>query len=126
MAGKNPLWVAKQHGHSITTMLRVYAAWAEDMVESDVDAILRSMNRHARLKPATTCRNSGVTRPERDRDRDAAFRCPSRTRQQRTPRNLAVGLSVEATTERVSTGKERELYGGKGGTRTRREEEENQ
>ena len=52
MASKNPLWVAKQHGHSITTMLRVYAAWAEDMVESDVDAIRRSMNRHARLRPA--------------------------------------------------------------------------
>jgi integrase len=48
MAGKNPLWVAKQHGHSITTMLRVYAAWAEDTVESDVDAIRRSMDRHAR------------------------------------------------------------------------------
>lgn len=52
MAGKNPLWVAMQHGHSLTTMLRVYAAWAEDMVESDVDAIRRSMNRHARLRPA--------------------------------------------------------------------------
>ena len=29
MVGKNPLWVAKQHGHSIATMLRAYAAWAE-------------------------------------------------------------------------------------------------
>ena len=27
MVGKNPLWVAKQHGHSISTMLRVYTAW---------------------------------------------------------------------------------------------------
>lgn len=27
--GKNPLWVAKQHGHSVTTMFRVYSAWAE-------------------------------------------------------------------------------------------------
>jgi integrase len=27
MAGQNPLWVAKQHGHSLSTMLRVYAAW---------------------------------------------------------------------------------------------------
>jgi hypothetical protein len=51
MVGKNPLSVAKQHGHSISTMLRVYAAWAEGAVESDVDAIKRSMNRHARLKP---------------------------------------------------------------------------
>jgi hypothetical protein len=26
MIGKNPLWVAKQHGHSVQTMLEVYAA----------------------------------------------------------------------------------------------------
>jgi hypothetical protein len=25
MAGGNALWVAKQHGHNIATMLRVYA-----------------------------------------------------------------------------------------------------
>lgn len=29
MVGLNPLWVYKQHGHSILTMLRVYAAWVE-------------------------------------------------------------------------------------------------
>jgi hypothetical protein len=44
MVGKNPLWVAKQHGHSIATMLRAYAAWAEDTAEVDVEAIKRSMN----------------------------------------------------------------------------------
>lgn len=44
MAGKNPLWVAKQHGHSIATMLRAYAAWAEDTAEVDVEAMKRSMN----------------------------------------------------------------------------------
>src|SRR3954447_23953120 len=44
MAGKNPLWVSKQHGHSIATMLRAYAAWAEDTAEDDVEAIKRSMN----------------------------------------------------------------------------------
>jgi integrase len=44
MAGKNPLWVAKQHGHSIATMLRAYAAWAEGTAEVDVEAIKRSMN----------------------------------------------------------------------------------
>jgi len=43
MIDKNPLWVAKQHGHSIETMLRVYAAWAEGAVEADVAAIKRSM-----------------------------------------------------------------------------------
>lgn len=47
MIGKNPLWVAKQHGHSIATMLRVYAAWAEGSVESDLKAIRRSMDHGA-------------------------------------------------------------------------------
>ena len=55
MVGKNPLWVAKQHGHSISTMLLVYAAWAEGAVESDIDAIKRSMNRHTRLRPTIKC-----------------------------------------------------------------------
>jgi integrase len=44
MVGKNALWVAKQHGHSIATMLRAYAAWPEGTVEVDVEAIKRSMN----------------------------------------------------------------------------------
>jgi integrase len=45
MIGKNPLWVAKQHGHNITTMLRAYSAWAEGAVEEDVEAIRRAMQR---------------------------------------------------------------------------------
>lgn len=44
MIGKNALWVAKQHGHSIATMLRAYAAWTEGAVEVDIEAIKRSMN----------------------------------------------------------------------------------
>jgi integrase len=43
MLGKNLLWVAKQHGHSIVTMLRTYAAWIEGAAEVDVAAIRRSM-----------------------------------------------------------------------------------
>jgi hypothetical protein len=45
MIGRNPLWVAKQHGHSIATMLRAYAAWAEGTAEVYVEAIKRSMDR---------------------------------------------------------------------------------
>jgi hypothetical protein len=44
MIGKNALWVAKQHGHSIATMLRAYATWTEGAVEVDIEAIKRSMN----------------------------------------------------------------------------------
>ncbi|GFE91708.1 hypothetical protein GCM10011488_66620 [Steroidobacter agaridevorans] len=29
MIGKNLLWVAKQHGHSVSTMLETYGAWIE-------------------------------------------------------------------------------------------------
>jgi integrase len=43
MIGKNPLWVARQHGHSVRTMLEIYAAWAEGAVESDVAAIAQAM-----------------------------------------------------------------------------------
>jgi hypothetical protein len=43
MLGKNVLWVARQHGHSIMTLLRTYAAWTEGAVEADVQAIEQSM-----------------------------------------------------------------------------------
>jgi len=45
MIGKNPLWVAKQHGHSIATMLRAYAAWTEGASEIDIAAIRGAMER---------------------------------------------------------------------------------
>jgi len=73
MVGKNPLWVAKQHGHSLTTMLRVYAAWAQGMVESDIEAIRGSMNRQAPLRPAAPCRTAAARRPRR-----CTTRCRSR------------------------------------------------
>ena len=43
MVGKNPLWVAKMHGHSVQTMLDTYAAWTEGAQESDVEAIRVAM-----------------------------------------------------------------------------------
>jgi integrase len=44
MVGHNPLWVAKQHGHRIATMLSVYAAWTEGAREEDIAAIKDAMN----------------------------------------------------------------------------------
>ena len=85
MIGKNPLWVAKQHGRSIATMLRVYAAWAEGAVETDVEAIKRSMN----------------LTPDRQRSSVNAFqRAPMAADQTQTRKvhmrgRLAVDLSVE-------------------------------
>jgi hypothetical protein len=44
MVGRNPLLVAKEHGHRPTTMLSVYAAWIEGAVEADIAAIREAMN----------------------------------------------------------------------------------
>lgn len=43
MVGKNPLWVAPQHGHSVAVMLDVYAAWTKGARDADVAAIRAAM-----------------------------------------------------------------------------------
>ena len=48
MAGKNILWVAKQHGHSVSTMLTTYAAWTEGATDADIEAIKRAMDQRPR------------------------------------------------------------------------------
>jgi hypothetical protein len=45
MLGKNLLWVAKQHGHSVEVMLRMYAAWLEGATEADIHAIKKAMEK---------------------------------------------------------------------------------
>ena len=50
MIGKNPLWVAKQHGHSVQTMLTIYAAWTEGAQDKDIEAIKRAMDRARRCE----------------------------------------------------------------------------
>jgi Phage integrase family len=45
MMSRNPLLIAKEHGHRILTMLTVYAAWTEDAVEEDFWAIHDAMYR---------------------------------------------------------------------------------
>jgi hypothetical protein len=47
MLGKNLLWVAKQHGHSVEVMLRMYAAWLEGATESDIRAIKQAMEKRS-------------------------------------------------------------------------------
>jgi hypothetical protein len=70
MIGTNPLWVSKQHGHSVTTMLRVYTAWAEGAIEADIEAIKSAMKRRPGkllvvLKPQGE-RQRGGTSPYRN------------------------------------------------------------
>ena len=45
MLGKNLLWVAKQHGHSVEVMLRMYAASLEGATDADIHAIKKSMGK---------------------------------------------------------------------------------
>jgi hypothetical protein len=47
MVGKNPLYVSRQHGHSVETMWRTYSAWMDGAVESDIALIKQSMERDA-------------------------------------------------------------------------------
>ena len=45
MLNKNLLWVAKQHGHSVEVMLRMYAAWLEGATDADIHAIKKAMEK---------------------------------------------------------------------------------
>jgi integrase len=47
IAGKNPLYVSRQHGHSVETMWSTYSAWMDGALESDVALIKESMERTA-------------------------------------------------------------------------------
>jgi integrase len=112
MVGKNPLWVAKQHGHSIATMLRVYAAWTEGAIDADLDAIKHAMattTRHiprapAELAPATVSApgisNTAPTAATRKRDRlprlDLALDLPLAIKR----RPLSVGMGRRILAER--------------------------
>lgn len=58
MIGGNPLFVSKQHGHSVITMLTTYAAWLESPLPTDVRAIRAAMY-------ATTAQRGGITAPTR-------------------------------------------------------------
>ena len=54
MIGRSALWVARQHGHSIATMLRFYAAWADGALESDVAIIRAALNSERPLSRRAT------------------------------------------------------------------------
>jgi hypothetical protein len=61
MTGRSALWVARQHGHSIATMLRFYAAWTEGALEADIAAI-----RTAMAKRTTPAGNLASRTPPQD------------------------------------------------------------
>lgn len=58
MIGKNPLWVAKQHGHSAHLMLDVYANCIEGTNASEIAKIEQAMQR----SPPTNWHQPGTSR----------------------------------------------------------------
>jgi integrase len=64
MIGKNPLFVARQRGHSMVTMWRTYAVWMDGALESDVGLIRAAMEGSApeapELVPSAVKRDSAA------------------------------------------------------------------
>jgi hypothetical protein len=59
MIGKNPLFVALQHGRSLVTMWRTYAAWMDGALESDIGFIRAAIEGSApELVPSSVERDS--------------------------------------------------------------------
>src|SRR5690606_29313465 len=92
--------VAKQHGHSVQTMLDVYAAWIEGSQDADLEAIRRAM---------AAC----PTQPGRALSLVPSF---SPSRPPMSP-EFGSSLAVAPRHEGLSRGMRREMDGGKGGTR---------
>jgi hypothetical protein len=111
MVGKNPLWVAKQHGHSIATMLRVYAAWTEGAIEADLDAIKRAMAAATRNRPRAPAElaRAVVNAPSLSNTMRAAAR---RERDRLSRRDLALDLPLATKRRPLSVGMGRKLMAG--------------
>jgi integrase len=60
MIGKNPLFVARQHGHSLVTMWRTYAAWMDGAVESDIDLIRAAIEGSVSAAPISSEQNGAA------------------------------------------------------------------
>ena len=117
MVGRNPLWVAKQHGHSITTMLRAYAVWAENAVEADIEAIKAAMAGGPR-----TAKRAAASGASMDQSPEAAIRLAAPRTGPRIafPRQnyLSVDLAMAPLPLQVTNRNQKKLTGGERGTRT--------
>ena len=123
MVGRNPLLVAREHGHRLTTMFSVYAAWAEGAAESDIAAIREGMNRQDRIEPSSTrarpgtrrLRRPGIRLRSRERDHREEFAAvePDQSSERFGSRFVRSGVAP-----RHKPLKYLEKFGGKGGTRT--------
>ncbi|MGA2707368.1 MAG: hypothetical protein ABSF86_03095 [Steroidobacteraceae bacterium] len=61
MLGKNLRWVAKQHGHSVEVMLRMYAAWLAGATETDIQAIKEAMAKRPGVRTANSDAGAAIS-----------------------------------------------------------------
>jgi hypothetical protein len=61
MLGKNLLWVAKQHGHSVEVMLRMCAAWLDGATDADIHAIKQAMEKRPAARNAIPDQRAAIS-----------------------------------------------------------------
>ena len=119
MIGRGAPWVARQHGHSISTMLRFYAAWADGAPESDVERIRATPNSERPLESSFPTRRTKPTRAiarpfemesKADRNQPAARFATKSVTEQGASR--ADSLSARGKTGRSSRSSRRETFTG--------------
>jgi len=122
MVGRNPLLVAKEHGHRLTTMLTVYAAWVEGAVEADIVAIREAMNRTVRRRvpwvatldePNSTIVTSGPSASSAQRSIEVTAPQPGVP----PAGSFGSGFVSEPLLRLLKSLRLKENFGGKGGTR---------
>jgi hypothetical protein len=117
MTGRSLLWVAKPHGHTITTMLKAYAAWTGGATQSDVQAIKRAMASEAPA-PERTDRADGVRAEPSPTIAPSAARCAEARTEPRVMA-FATGFATHHRDRRAKCSKTRGLSGGERGIRRR-------
>jgi integrase len=122
MIGRSALWVARQHGHSIATMLRFYAAWADGTDESDIERIRAALNSERPLHRQTTLAARQKTARPIARPFELEFQ-PHSTVQ---ARRIGTGFATERDQSAAKLLKKKGKIGGERGIRTRLKHPRNQ
>jgi len=124
MIGRNPLRVAKEHGHSVDTMWRNYSAWMDGANDTDIPVIKAAMQTPFALE-APPLRKRVMARTRRRsltyqaRGLSTSSRGGLRVRRWRPRAHLALDWALAAGAEHLSYGFCWKITGGADGTRTR-------
>ncbi len=120
MTGKSPLWVAKQHGHTITTMLKAYAAWTEGATPSDIQAITRAMAPDEAASARLEIRNrTAADAPGKESHSIAPETCTrAAPGAEAASPSFATGFATRHRVARAKCSKRRGITGGERGIRT--------